>query len=239
MDTSRRNELLDVIDRYAQHLEAAGQLEQTDTITTGQALVELFEDGSWVEEWLQQKPRPARPSNRWKADSFSRFTQWAMWKAEQTGRRSVVGRHQYRLRDAVGILTDLTEQVSNLTPGQIRDERRLRPLKWMNREGYEDRKGEVWAIALEDAGSVDAITEDVMRSAVNEWKRRHLAPRTQRGPRRRRADQLRVQAYSTLSELIALARKDPYAKEQLELLLKQAQHTMETGQWVSGEDLAA
>ncbi len=161
---------------YADVLASAEDASNADTMTVAQRLEALYESGAWVDEWLEQKPKPKRPSNNWTPDSRSRFAQWVAWRLEQAQRRPLNGRYTYQLLDGARIAT--------LSQAQSRSERTVRPLKWMLRYRFEDRLPEVWSIAVGLAGSESRVTSAHTRAALAEWKARNLSRRDVAAARR-------------------------------------------------------
>ena len=156
VDISR---LLGVVADYADQVATADELADLDSMQTAAALEALYVEGSWVAEWLEQKPRSERASNRFRADSRNRFSQWVAWRLEQENRRPLLNRHTYQLLNAA----EVASQIPNLRQAQIRNERKIRALSWLLKNDHRDRVPEVWGIALTiliEAGclSPDALT---------------------------------------------------------------------------------
>lgn len=167
MDDKTVEQLLDTVADYAERVDQAGRLEQEGSMAAAFALDELYENGAWVDEWLEQSPKPASSkANNWQADSRNRFTKWLDWKESERQRKAAASRHVYRLMAAAEVARSL-----NLTPGQIQEERALRPLSWLKKAKRMDRAPEVWQRIVDQAGSVDAITEAVVKEGLASWKR--------------------------------------------------------------------
>jgi hypothetical protein len=161
--------LLDVVADYADRLAQSDTLADTGSMAAAKALAELYERREWVDEWLEQKPilekkayiggRPPEP------DSRNRFTQWLAWKEEQRQRRAIRSSQAYGLFAAWEVRQVLS------TTAEITSERVVRPLNWMRKNRYADRIPEVWARAVELAGSTKAVTSAHTRQALADWKR--------------------------------------------------------------------
>lgn len=166
MDSTKVEQLLDTVADYAERVDQAGKLEQEGSMAAAFALDALYENGAWVDEWLEQSPAPKGNSRNWQADSRNRFTKWLEWKESERQRKAAASRHVYRLMAAAEIAKNL-----NLTTGQIKAEATLRPLSWLNKAKRMDRAPEVWKRIVDRAGSVDAITEAVVKQGLADWKR--------------------------------------------------------------------
>lgn len=167
MDNKEVEQLLDTVADYAERVEQAGRLEQEGSMAAAFALDALYENGEWVDEWLEQSPKPASSkANNWQADSRNRFTKWLEWKESERKRKAAASRHIYRLMAAAEIAKDL-----NLTTGQIQTEATIRPLSWLKKAKRMDRAPEVWQRIVDQAGSVDAVTEAVVKEGLAGWKR--------------------------------------------------------------------
>ncbi len=167
MDSKQVEQLLDTVADYAERVDQAGKLEQEGSMAAAFALDELYENGAWVDEWLEQSPKPASSkANNWQADSRNRFTKWLEWREEQRKRYAPQSRHAYKLMAAAEVARAL-----NLPPGQIQAEKTIRPLSWLRKAKRMDRAPEVWKRIIDQAGSVDAITEAVVTKGLADWKR--------------------------------------------------------------------
>jgi hypothetical protein len=198
---NRTEELLDQVATFADRLAESDKLADTGSMTTAEALAELYEKREWVDEWLEQKPikekkayiggRPPQP------DSRNRFSQWLVWKQEQRKKRSLRSRHTYQLLNAY-------EVKSYLRQAQITSERLIRPLDWLRKNRYVDRIPEVWKRAVELAGSAEAVTSTHTRQAVNEWKKDTLGTKgVKQAVRIARAAAHRGQAQQLVQQLFA------------------------------------
>jgi hypothetical protein len=212
---------LKTVGDYADQLAAADRQANKDTMGVAEAMDAMYESREWVSEWLAEKPRPKNGgSNRWQADSRNRFAQWQAWKLEQAGRRSLNGSYAYRLLDGVRI----AKAIPNFARGEIRTEKNLRPLKWLLTNRYEDRIPEVWATAVDLAGSADKVTEKHTREALNQWKKAKLA-----GPRggksygaltaAAKANRLRRNMLDEMAAMYQLACRDERARDEFHALL--------------------
>jgi hypothetical protein len=192
---TRTEELLDEVATYADRLADSDSLADTGSMAAAEALAELYEKREWVDEWLEQKPirerkayiggRPPEP------DSRNRFSQWLVWKEQQRQRRSVQTRTTYQLLNAYDVKGYLRQ-------AQITSERVIRPLDWLRKNRYTDRLPEVWRLAVDLAGSADAVTSAHTRQALADWKKEDLGTkgvrqviRTAKAER----DRIRAQAY--------------------------------------------
>lgn len=54
-------QMLDTIADYAEAVEQAGEMEQSRSMAAAAALDRLYESGEWVDEWLEQSPKPTTP----------------------------------------------------------------------------------------------------------------------------------------------------------------------------------
>lgn len=167
MDSKKVEQLLDTVADYAERVDQAGKLEQEGSMAAAFALDALYENGAWVDEWLQQSPKPTSSrANNWQADSRNRFTKWLEWKESERNRKAVGSQYTYRLMGAAEIA-----RILNFAPGEVQTERTLRPLSWLRKAKRMDRAPEVWKRIVDQAGSVDAITEAVVKQGLADWKR--------------------------------------------------------------------
>jgi hypothetical protein len=208
------NDLLKIVADYADQVAAADELAQHDTMTVAEALEALYEAREWVAEFLEVKPRPKRLSNAWKEDSRYRFSQWVMWSLERDGRTPLVNRRTYQLLDAV----EVSRRIPNLNLVQIREERKIRPLNWLKKNGYEDRIPEVWRLAVAAAGSADKVSHRHVSMAVQQWKKEALGPRgVKTAIKASKAKTLRLRALTEVRALVTLG--TPEAQEEYIALL--------------------
>lgn len=221
---SNLDKQLDILADYADLVWSSTDLQDKNTMDVARTQQEIFESKVWVQEWLEQKPiaerkigRPVDPESR------NRFSQWLSWKQEQRGRRSYTGRRVYQLADAAeaeGLIG---------TTVQISSERTLRPLSWLKRYKYQDRAPEVWALAVEKAGSEGAVTNTVVREALNEYKRERLivnnpsslpkAVKERRSNALLRARRDRQKLQDTFNEMWDLASTSEEARAELQAAL--------------------
>jgi len=195
----------------AERIDRADGMRDADTMAVAEAQQALYESRVWVDEWLEQKPPPTNrfALSRFREDSQNRFAQWSAWRLQQQGRKPLASRVIYRFAKAVRIK-------SNLTTGQIRSEGTIRPLAWMVKYGYEDRIPEVEAIAVELAGSADALDSGHMRKALTQWKNDVLTPKgIRQAQKASKAEQYRARVVSTFDRLLELAKTDQEAKAKL------------------------
>lgn len=213
---------LDVIADYAERL-ATSERNADSSSREFLAFHALYENKDlWVEEWLRVSPEPKNPSNNWKADSKSRFTQWLQWKLEQQGHSAFIGwRHTYE-NLAAG---EIVHRIPTLRHGAKLTERSLRPFNWMLKNHYDDRLEEVVKAAIESAGSVDAITYRHSRDAVNGWKKQWLRGRG--GGRSvgaidaaARARRIRMRILNEFQQMYTLGCKNERAQEEFNALLE-------------------
>jgi len=215
------DEYLKVVGDYADQIAQADQAANRDTMAVAEAMDAMYESRAWVAEWLEQKPAPKRPTSRWQADSRNRFAQWQAWRLEQQGRHAITGRHTYRLLNA----RTIAKAIPNLTTGQIGSEATIRPWAWLLRNRYENRIPEVWAIAVELAGSADKVTAKHTRDALAQWKRKTFvrADGTPKGNRAvtavAKANSLRARMLDEFAELYRLACENEKAQDEFNGLL--------------------
>ncbi len=228
MDDKTVEQLLDTVADYAERVDQAGRLEQEGSMAAAFALDELYENGAWVDEWLEQSPPPKTNVRNWQADSRNRFTKWVEWREEQRKRKSVGNRYAYNLMAAAEIARDL-----KLSPAQVKTERQLRPLKNLITKKRRDRIPEVWAIAVEIAGTATSVTGDIVLAARKQWEREVLGGNstgktpTAKDRRARQVEAWRrkhLEAVNSLAQLAddALRDKDAWAEfEEAWLEIKQ------------------
>ncbi|MGH9252731.1 MAG: hypothetical protein ACRD0W_24925 [Acidimicrobiales bacterium] len=199
--SDRMTELLDEVATYADRLADSDKLADKGSMATAAALAELYEKREWVAEWLEQKPirekksyiggRPPAP------DSRNRFSQWLVWKQEQRQRRALLGRRTYQLLNG-------WEVQGYLHGVQITSEWAVRPLDWLRKQKYADRIPEVWARAIDLAGSADLVTSAHTRQALAEWKKDVLGEKGIRAAiRSTKAERDRIRAQAKIQELFA------------------------------------
>lgn len=166
---SNLDKQLDILADYADLVWTATDTQDRNTMDIARTQQEVFESKVWVEEWLEQKPiKPKKYGRPVDPESRNRFSQWLSWKQEQRGRRSYHNSRVYQFANAVEIEGLISTTV------EISSERTLRPFAWLKKYDYQDRAPEVWALAVERAGSEDAVTNTVARDALNEYKRERL-----------------------------------------------------------------
>ncbi len=169
MDDKTVEQLLDTVADYAERVDQAGRLEQEGSMAAAFALDELYENGAWVDEWLEQSPPPKANVRNWQVDSRNRFAKWLEWKESERKRKAISNQYTYRLMGAAEIA-----RILNFAPGEVSTERTLRPLAWLRKAKRMDRAPEVWKRIVDQAGSVDAITEAVVKEGLASWKREVL-----------------------------------------------------------------
>lgn len=211
----RTDELLDTVASYADRLAESDQLADTGSMTTAEALAELYEKREWVDEWLEQKPirekkayvggRPPEP------DSRNRFAQWLVWKEEQRKRRSLRSTQTYDLLNVHAIAEVISDAGNNLP--ETATGRTLRTLHWLRKNKYADRIPEVWKRAVELAGTADAVTSAHTRQALNEWKKEKLGSKgVKQAVREAKAERYRRQAQTDVQQLFAAGDQDEVEK---------------------------
>lgn len=163
----QRDRLLKVISDYAESVERAEKMSQERTIETARAMTALYEDGQWVEEYLEQSPRPKNASNRFAPDSRNRFHGWLRATTEARNWKAPSNQHTYRLLKAA----DIAAHIPNFARAKLDHERTIRPLGWLIKERREDRIPEVWNAAVALAGSADKVTEEHVKAALATFKR--------------------------------------------------------------------
>jgi hypothetical protein len=218
------DEYLKVVGDYADQIAQADQAANRDTMAVAEAMDAMYESREWVAEWLEQKPAPKRPTSRWQADSRNRFAQWQAWRLEQQGRHAITGPYTYRLLNA----RTIAKAIPNCATGTIGSEATIRPWAWLLRNRYENRIPEVWAIAVELAGSADKVTAKHTREALAEWKRRTFGKRRDGTDRSSRAavdkaasaagvaNRIRAEIMRRLEEMYELTALNPKAMDELD-----------------------
>jgi hypothetical protein len=173
MNDADRSAILDRLRGFVTQQHDADELADQNSLDRAADLMALYDerDERGRRRWATEiePPRTRRTRGRpVDPESFSRFTRWLGERVPLRGSTA------YRLRDAHDIATNYFAR------GEIKPtgERVLRPLKWLTKNGYEDRVGEVWkeAVKLAGGGSPDSPT---VRKALAAWKHDNL-PRTPR-----------------------------------------------------------
>jgi len=203
---------------YADQVAAADANANRDTMAVAAAMDEMFQSGAWVAEWLEQRPEPKRPTNRWDPADRNRFVAWTNWKLEQAGRRHPERMQSWRLLEAEH-MRKICSQGSNLAGPPT--ERAYRPLYWLRKNRYENRAPEVWALAVELAGGNPRnVTSAHTREALAEWRRKTFT-RKDGSPKSTRqitaaakAHRLRRDAFDEVKEMYRLACIDERAKDE-------------------------
>jgi hypothetical protein len=210
------NDLLKIVADYADQLATAEELADSDTMTVAAALDELYEARGWVAEWLEQSPRKdGRSGSNFREDSRNRFHHWLVWKLQQEQRRSPKIMTTYRLLDAADVADAL-----KLTNGEIQHEAKVRPMKWLLKNGYRDRAVEVWKIAVDLAGTADGVQQKHVTEALGLWKKQALGPRgVANAIKTSRAKRQRIKALAEVRALVALAKETSEARDELRHLL--------------------
>jgi hypothetical protein len=195
MPTTDRDLILKRLRVFAEEQKAAEQAADHDTLARAADIVALYEDKSWVGEMPAPK-RGAVRSRPVDPESFSRFTKWL---AERT---PIHGRRAYQLRDAHEMATTYLHRVQISPTG----ERAVRPFKWFQKNGYEDRIPEVWRLACQLAGghSPDGPT---VRKAISQWKADNLPKAEGTGASRKRSGRAKVERWR--EEALRLMREYP------------------------------
>jgi hypothetical protein len=221
------DDLLKIIGDYADRL-AESQRKADASLAEFTAFDRLYTSGEWVAEWLEQSPQPKKHSNNWKSDSKSRFADWLRWKLEQAGRQTFTWRYTYYNLTAGEIVRRVPtlNNCSKLTEGA------LRPFAWALTNRFEDRLPEIVGVAIEDAGSVDALTNTHARGAVNTWKKITFGTRRD-GTKRKtdaaiskaataaaKAHKLRLKMLEDIAEIYQLAGRDEEALDEFNGLLQ-------------------
>lgn len=210
------SDLLKIVADYADQLATAEELADADTMTVAAALDELYEAREWVAEWLVESPRKdGRAASNFREDSRNRFYHWLHWKLEQQHRRSPKIRTTYQLLDAADVAKAL-----NLRTAQIQNEGKVRPLKWLLKNGYRDRAVEVWRIAVDLAGTADSVQQKHVTEALAIWKKRTLGPQgIANAIKTSRAKRQRIKALAEVRTLVVLAEENAEARKELRGLL--------------------
>jgi hypothetical protein len=211
-------EYIKTVGDYADQVAVAKRQADQNSMDVARAMDEVYESGVWVDEWLEQKPAPKRPTSRWDPKDRNRFISWQAWKLSQSGRRTVTRVRSYQMLEAVTVgkickgLTDL----ATVEPAQ--------PLFWMRKNRYEDRLPEVWAKAVTLAGDdPKRVTSAHTREALAEWKKEKFGKRLNGKPRTSssaitqaataagEANRLRRNAMDEVREMYRLAAKSAEA----------------------------
>lgn len=227
-DKGRHEQLLETVTDYAETVSQAGQLEQSTSMDAAVALHELYEQGDWVDEWLEQSPAPKSNPRNWKADARSRFTKWLEWRAQQVNKSALVSRRVYQLIDAAEIADDLT-----LNRGSKLEvtERTLRPLTWMRKQRHDKFLPDVWRRAVDLAGAESKVTEATVKQALADWKRETLGASggptpAKQDQRARQVSKWRSQHHRIVSEFRSFAKvapRDPAAFQEYKELIREIQ----------------
>lgn len=205
--------MLDTLADYADRQAARDEEAKRHTLAVALATRELYESRVWVAEWLEQKPEPKHPSNRWKPDSINRFQQWQAWRNEERGRRAMASMTTYRMVNAATVAA----AVPNFPYGKLDSAQPFLALDWMRKNGYTNRIPEVWAIAVDMAGSVSRVTEHHTREALKQWRHDHFTGRgSARAGRNSVLHSKRVKAELAFEDLLYMATKAENGREELQ-----------------------
>lgn len=222
-------EMLQELGDYARKVHAAERDNDKGTMALALKMQAVFESGVWVDEWLEQKPAPKRPTNRWDPKDRNRFISWVQWKLEQDGRRPLERTRNWRLLEAARLCKDCADGTDlAVLPDAIEP---MRPLFWLRKSRYEDRAPEVWAIAVKLAGDDPTrVTSKHTRDALAQWKREKFGKRLDGTPRKSpaamsaaanaggKANALRVRILEEIAALYALT-YDERARDEFQGLL--------------------
>ena len=217
--------LLDVLADYADAQAAREREAERHTLAVALSTQELYESGAWVAEWLEQKPAPKRPTSRWQADSINRFQQWQAWRNDQRGRRGLASMTTYRMVNAATVVAS----IPNFPDGKLDSAQPFLAMDWLRKNGYTDRVPEVWALAVEMAGSVDRVTQEHTRAALAQWKHDYFAGRTgaTRAGKNDRMRSKRVKAELVFDELLFLATQAENGRTELQAFLDHVKARLE------------
>jgi hypothetical protein len=188
------DDLLDIVDEFAERQDAATVDADKGSMETAHALDELYERRDWVEEWQQVKPAHPDATGRVAADSRNRFHGWLAWRQEQRGKHAPAPQTLRRLATATRI-----ERVTG-APGRNGSERALRPLGVFLTRHQGDAIPAVWALAVELAGGADLVTSEHVSLARRAWIADHKGE-SMTAARSSRADLQRSRAMSAVGKL--------------------------------------
>lgn len=173
------DEYLKTVGDYADQVAAAERQASQRSMDAARAMDAMFESGEWVAEWLEQKPAPKRPTNKWDPADRNRFIAWQAWKLQQAGRRDVSRVRKWQLMEAARV----ARSVNGLQI--LQQDKALHPLFWMRKNLYGDRIPEVWAIAVQLAGGDPTkVTTTHTREALAQWKKAKHGTRRDGTPRK-------------------------------------------------------
>ena len=211
----------EIIAAYADLVASATRDTDRGTMRVARVMDEEYLSGEWVEEWLEQKPEPKRPTSRWNPADRNRYIAWQAWKLQQAGHTPLHRIRSFQLLEAAHIARSVTG-VTDLA-----EERPLRPFGWMRKNQYDNRIPEVWDLAVEMAGGNPGdVTDKHTREALAEWKRRTF-PKRDGSPRKNPASvsraanaaaklrRIRREMMRELEESFALAVQSEDAKGEL------------------------
>ena len=222
--------LLDEIADYADLLAASAHSADTPSMDVADAMETIYQERAWVAEWLEQKPAPKKFNPRYREDSRSRFAQWLEWKQSQRQRRAPERRRVYQLMKA----RDLFSVVNSVHNGNT-TEGAIRPLAWLDTNGYAERLPEVWRIAVDLAGRADLVTSVHTKEAVAIFKKnlgtRGVASAIKTSKARRERGIIK----SHLFEMIQMAGQSSEARDQLRATLNDIEEMVRTRSWVAGD----
>ena len=179
------DDALEIVGDYADVLWGTEDAKNQDTMQVAYAIEALYRRKDvWVAEWLTEKPRSPKSSNRWQEDSRNRFAEWLSWRLEQSGRKTLDGSRVYQFKDCA----EIAEQIPNFDGVEIRSEFQLRPLRWLKKYQYTDRAPDIMRRAVEMGNG--SLSNTIVRQALNEWKLEYLGGNTiaTKAGKKRRAD---------------------------------------------------
>jgi hypothetical protein len=127
------------------------------------------------------------------------------------------------------------QRISVVSNAHNATEGTIRPLAWLDTNGYEDRLPEVWRIAVDLAGSADLVTSVHTKEAVAIFKK-NLGPRgVASAIKTSKARRERTIIKSHLFEMVQMAGQSMEAREQLSTLLSEIEEMVTTRKWVAGD----
>ncbi len=182
------DDALKIVGDYADVVWSTTDQQEQDTVQVAFAIESLYQKKAWVDEWLEQKPKSEKSSNRFDPESRNRFAQWLAWRLEQDGRKTLRGSRVYQLKDCAEIAALIPDDLLTSTAVEIRTERQLRPLGWLKKYQYQDRVPQIVERAITIGNG--KLTGDITRQALNEWKLEYLGGNkvATKAGKKRRAD---------------------------------------------------
>lgn len=218
--SAERERLLDSIADYAARLQNAEKIADADSLAKAADLAELYEEGSWIDEWQEVKPAKKDALGRVDPKSRNRFAAWLVWAEEQRGKPAPKTNFTHKLLKANDIASRLygvqTEPTSEFA---------IRPLTWLEKAKYGDRIPEVWARAVELADG-GPVTEKHVLEARREFRALLTPAQNRQAIATQRARTHRIKAQGAVETLWAdgdEAEAEAFHKWYVQFLRKQTE----------------